>query len=652
MVQDSLKAVILTALPVEFTEVCKFVTDHTRVIHHLGNRYEKGTFETNGRKWTVGIVQTGAGDSRSALQTERAITYFEPDVVFFVGVAGGIKDVGIGDVVASTKIYSYESGKDEEEFKPRPDIGLSGFSLVEEAKAEARSETPTWLARVNQSYNAAPRLLVGPIAVGEKVVASKESNVYKLLRKNYSDALAVEMEGYGFLEAVNARDNPLPAIVIRGISDLIENKNDGKGQEPEDIRQQKASHHASALAFHLLANYDPQPRITGVGKTSYKVETKFWDDLFICLGDYDLDFLEAALREVLVNRKDDSLGSIETFAILKQALIRLDDQALAVSWVGHLIQKLQDLHNEGNEYEITPELQLWYDANKPTEHEVDPKQEPDQKYLLVILEPVVDTKPGDESATVDTVRIMAELHVCGEQPRTDLLPRDTQCSIEDIGEHLSEVIPRAGKVRAVEIFLSWHHFGVPVHNWEIRPNSRQSRRPRLKALWRIPRNTVVRSLDRLLDPDWSQEWLQDLKDRVQQLQNIQQLLERHICCNESFTDDLFEGKLAQKLIFKLWETLPEDKDDLADLIFEVIQEKVPLWLWTYKPPTNKENFKTSVDHLLTPENFIDSATLGESILAHRENIQELGFLFDTCTRIPCLPTLAVDESGRLRQPAA
>ncbi|WP_187152977.1 phosphorylase family protein [Acaryochloris marina] len=642
-----MKAVILTALPVEFKEVRKFVADPTRIIHPEGNRYEKGTFKANGRIWTVGIVQTGAGDSRSALQTERAITYFDPDVVFFVGVAGGLKDVDIGDVVASTKIYGYESGKAEEEFKPRPHIGLSGFSLVEEAKAEARSEAPNWLARVKQPYNTTPRLRVGPIAVGEKVVASKESNVYKLLRKNYSDALAVEMEGYGFLEAVNARDKPLSAIVIRGISDLIDHKNDGKGQKSEDKRQQKASHHASALAFHLLANYDPKPRIPGVGKTSYKVETKFWDDLFICLGDYDLDFLEAALREVLDNRKDDLLGSIETFAALKQALIRLDDQVLAVSWVGHLIKKLQDFPNNENECEIKPEWQVWYDANAPTELEVDPKQEPSQKYLLVTLEPVVDTEPGDASATVDTVRILAELYVCGEQTRTSLLTDYPKCSIEQVWEHLSEVIPNAGEVRAVEIFLSWQHFGQPVHKWKIWTSLGKTRR---KPLWRFPYNTVVRSLDRLLDPLWSELWIKDLKVRMQQLKTMQQPLDQHTCCVECFTDEIFEDELPEKLVFKLWETLPEDIDELRSLISGVIEEKVPLWLWTYETPVNGDEFKKTVDKVLKPENFTESAALGESILTHRKKIQELGFLFDNCTRIPCLPTLAVNESGRLTQP--
>ncbi len=239
------RAVILTALPVEYLAVRSHLQNLIEEIHAQGTIYERGTFRANNQNWEVGIVEIGAGNIGAALEAERAIAHFNPDVILFVGVAGGIKDVAIGDVVASTKIYGYESGKAEQRFKSRPEIGLSAYNLEQRARAEARKGD--WTQRLNEVPKLTPRVFVAPIAAGEKVVTSTQSELFSFLRDNYGDAIAIEMEGIGFLEAVRANQR-VSAIVIRGISDLIDNK-----QEVDQCGSQElASHHASAFTFELL----------------------------------------------------------------------------------------------------------------------------------------------------------------------------------------------------------------------------------------------------------------------------------------------------------------------------------------------------------------------------------------------------------------
>jgi hypothetical protein len=46
------------------------------------------------------------------------------------------------------------------------------------------------------------------------VVASTNSDVYQLLRSNYGDALAVEMESHGFLKAVRAHPEINALIIV------------------------------------------------------------------------------------------------------------------------------------------------------------------------------------------------------------------------------------------------------------------------------------------------------------------------------------------------------------------------------------------------------------------------------------------------------
>jgi nucleoside phosphorylase len=239
-------AVILTAIPGEYIAVRTHLTDLQEEVHK-GTVYEKGKFSTHGRVWEVGIAEIGAGNPQAAMEAERAIAYFKPNVILFVGVAGGIKDVDIGDVVAATKVYGYESGKVKTSFQPRPDVGESSYNLTQRARAEARKND--WLQRLAPEVpNPAPKVFVKPIAAGEKVVASKQSDVFDFLQSNYGDAVAVEMEGRGLLEAAHANEQ-VSAIIIRGISDLISDKSKTDKAGWQEI----AARHASAFAFEILA---------------------------------------------------------------------------------------------------------------------------------------------------------------------------------------------------------------------------------------------------------------------------------------------------------------------------------------------------------------------------------------------------------------
>lgn len=243
-------AVVLTALPVEYHAVRTHLMNVQTEKHERGNIYERGTFSGEKGVWDVGIVEVGAGNALTAVQTERAISHFKPILILFVGVAGGLKDVRLGDVVVATKVYAYESGKANETFQPRPEVGTVSYRLAELARVEARSTD--WLKRLPQPLpEPPPHVFVAPIAAGGSVITSTRSATWQLLRNNYEDAVAAEMEGHGFLQA--AYVNPgVDALIIRGISDLIDNKS----QADAENYQQLAARHASAFAFEILAKLD------------------------------------------------------------------------------------------------------------------------------------------------------------------------------------------------------------------------------------------------------------------------------------------------------------------------------------------------------------------------------------------------------------
>ncbi len=255
------RVVILTALSEEFLAVEQHVVNRKELRHPDGTVYKYGQFTPGVVVWDVLIVETGQGNRRAANETQRAIGYFKPDLVLFVGVAGGRKDVKIGDVVVDDKVYNYESGRDEIEFKCRPEAERSSYPLEQEARVIVRN----WLRRKQEpGTEEVPAAHIGAIAAGESVVASTQSTIAQRLNQNYGDALAVEKEGYGFLGAAREIQNT-PALVIRGISDLLDDKENSDRQGSQRL----AARHASEFAFELLENlagekndqpelYDPQ----------------------------------------------------------------------------------------------------------------------------------------------------------------------------------------------------------------------------------------------------------------------------------------------------------------------------------------------------------------------------------------------------------
>jgi adenosylhomocysteine nucleosidase len=237
--------VIVTALPLELDAVSRHVENLTNDTGDDGTRYVLGDFKGA----SVAIALTGAGNVDAAIETTKAINRFDPRYLLFVGIAGGIKDVKIGDVVAATRIYSYESGKYAHserglEFLPRPKMGESSHFLVQLAHSAARSKKWRDLL-TGESRGAAAH--VGPIVAGEKLVAAIEAPELELIRRTYSDALALEMEGFGVLRVGYSRERVRMAVV-RGISDLIVKK-----EETDSAGHQLlASKNAAAFAFLMI----------------------------------------------------------------------------------------------------------------------------------------------------------------------------------------------------------------------------------------------------------------------------------------------------------------------------------------------------------------------------------------------------------------
>src|SRR6266852_2032356 len=174
MASNSRRAVIITALPIERTAVLEHLRNIGEEPPLRGSIYRRGLFDDRSDPWDVIVAEIGAGNEAAAAEAERVISHYAPQVALFVGVAGAIKDLKHGDVVASTKVYNYGAGKDRKtHFEARPDTELPAYSLLARARHEA-GETE-WRERIRAGdkvpeMDAPPEAKVGPIAAGPKVL--------------------------------------------------------------------------------------------------------------------------------------------------------------------------------------------------------------------------------------------------------------------------------------------------------------------------------------------------------------------------------------------------------------------------------------------------------------------------------------------------
>jgi nucleoside phosphorylase len=255
--KPTLRVVILCAILAEFAAIRAQMLSTGREVDRRtiepGDTYLTTTLAGEHVNWEILAAVSDQSNPASAASIVNGINAFKPWIAVFIGVAGGIPGkIKLGDVVAATTVIDYERGKETVAgYEPREVHTQSAFPLTQLAGYVA--VTDVWRRRITPAEDASTaQVKVEPIAAGDKVVAAWDSPTAELIRRTAPRAVAVEMEGAGFLGAVH-RYRGVDGIVVRGISDMLDNKAgaDGEGWQP------RAAARACAFAFEMLASYQP-----------------------------------------------------------------------------------------------------------------------------------------------------------------------------------------------------------------------------------------------------------------------------------------------------------------------------------------------------------------------------------------------------------
>lgn len=254
------RVLILTTVEHENQAVRAHLVDSELLIGEKDALYLYGRYPDPAGDWTVVHAISQQGNSDSGLVAAKAHQEFGSfDVQMFVGVAGSLKeDIPIGSVVIGDYVYNSHSAK----VSDNQTLGRThSLDAARELLAAAKGVIylGEWTSFIRAPFGMQlpaatdypckfpPAAFIKGIASGEEVVAGDKSQRYAWIHLHMNDCGAVEMEGWGFMNA--GRQETTPSIIVRGISDMCA----GKDHISDSMRQPIAAAHAAAFAFAILS---------------------------------------------------------------------------------------------------------------------------------------------------------------------------------------------------------------------------------------------------------------------------------------------------------------------------------------------------------------------------------------------------------------
>lgn len=229
--QEPVDIAIVTILPEEYRAIHELLRDPQLDpgAPDAPNLYawELGWIDHGGGAgaYRVALALAGrAGNVTASQATVATVERWEPRYLLLVGISGGFSHDGctLGDVVVSSAIYGYEYGKLEGSFEPRPHwVYRPDTALLTSATGFA-AVNPDWSEGL-RSGEMPPKVLLGAVASGEKVVDDPTNAFFDAVRKAFPKLQAIEMEGAGAASAIeylHARGRTIGFLMVRGVSDM------------------------------------------------------------------------------------------------------------------------------------------------------------------------------------------------------------------------------------------------------------------------------------------------------------------------------------------------------------------------------------------------------------------------------------------------
>ncbi|APA82541.1 5'-methylthioadenosine/adenosylhomocysteine nucleosidase [Francisella tularensis] len=225
------KIAILGAMEIEIQPILDKLNSY-ETIEYANNKYYLANYQ--GKELV--IAYSKIGKVFSSLTATIMIERFGVEALLFSGVAGGLQDLKVGDMIAATATVQHDV-----------DITAFGYPYGKIPISEVEIKTSAKLLK--QAQNVANelglKLHTGVIATGDQFVHCVERKDFVI--KEFA-AKAIEMEG----ASVNLICNEMgvPSLILRSISDTA----DGNAPENFDEFAKMAAKRSANFIMQILSN--------------------------------------------------------------------------------------------------------------------------------------------------------------------------------------------------------------------------------------------------------------------------------------------------------------------------------------------------------------------------------------------------------------
>ncbi len=161
----------------------------------------------------VVLVKSGIGKVNAAITTTILLNKFNTRLVINTGIAGGLNPIQVGDILLAKGISYFDVSLTA--IDDIPYGKMASDPLVVNMDQHYLDKAISHFEKLGYQYK------VGNLVSGDKFI-TKAKDIHKILR-NVDNVLGVEMEGMAI--ALTCHKFNIPFISIRGVSDIIDSKN-------------------------------------------------------------------------------------------------------------------------------------------------------------------------------------------------------------------------------------------------------------------------------------------------------------------------------------------------------------------------------------------------------------------------------------------